>query len=91
MSRAAVVFVGAAAAAACGGSETTGGEGDAQVADGDTSDAPSDGSSIVDAQPDQSMLALYGPAPVDASADVDAGVIPIYGSAIIEGGILPKG
>jgi hypothetical protein len=96
MSRAAVLFVGAAAAAGCGGVETTAGGSDAQASDDErSSDATSDATGVVDAPEDQSMIALYGPAPVDAApvdaAAIDAGMIPIYGSAIIEGGILPKG
>lgn len=87
LSRAAVLFVGAAAAAACGGStapEPGPGGGDAQA------DAPADAPAATDGSSpeDGSIIVLYGPAPVDAGRDAtfDAQPVPIYGSGVVDSG-----
>ncbi len=76
LSRAAILFVGAAAAVACGGTETTGGSGDAAAThDGSSSDSGYDGPGV-----------LYGPAMVDASQDADGGPVAAYGPGPVDSG-----
>jgi hypothetical protein len=84
MSRAAILFVGATAAAACGGStETgTGSSGDASTHEDGSA---ADGSGI------DGAVVLYGPAPFDASVDhsVDAspdGPVAAYGPGPVDSG-----
>src|SRR5437879_709996 len=77
LSRAAILFVGATAAAACGGSESTGGgNGDAATDANQNGDGSTDG-----------PVALYGPAPVDGGMDAsDSGSVVLYGPAPVDGG-----
>ena len=100
LSRAAVLFVGASVAAACGGVESTsqtGGSADAQ-ADGDQGDAAGQiDAHQRDGEDDHAVIALYGPAIIDAGEDGEGGNVhegggvPIYGSAVIDSGKGGKG
>jgi len=79
ISRAAILFVGATAAAACGGS-TESGSGDASAHDGSGADSAYDGAVV-----------LYGPAPFDASRDSNAdasadGPVAAYGPGPVDSG-----
>jgi hypothetical protein len=86
LSRAAILFVGATAAAACGGSTdepTTSDastQNDGSARDGSAADSAIDG-----------PLVLYGPAPIDASVqdsavDADSGPVAAYGPGPIDSG-----
>jgi len=81
ISRAALLFVGAAVAAACSGSETTSSGGSDASGDVGADVGASDGSTF------DSPVALYGPAPVDASPDTsDGGIIAAYGPPPVDSG-----
>jgi hypothetical protein len=95
LSRAAVLFVGATAAASCGGiaggSDSDGGSigvlyGPAPIRDSGSTDASPDSGPTDAAQDanDDQLLVLYGPAPVDSGPDLDAA--PDEGSDAAEKG-----
>jgi len=85
LTRAALLFAGATALAACGGKEDT-------VPNGGASSSGSSGSSS--GSSGEGPVAVYGPAPVDASVDdaadasdeQDAGPVALYGPAPVDAG-----
>jgi hypothetical protein len=90
MSRAAILFAGAAVGIACGGSTVTGETGDASPGNDGEADV------AVDAAKDGNPVAMYGPAPVDSGVrdtaadegtDADSGgVLVMYGPAPVDSG-----
>jgi hypothetical protein len=87
LSRAAVLFVGATAAASCGGTADATGTSDA-AAD-TTTDAANDAAvDAGDGGDGGGPVALYGPAPIDVGHDAaeDSGLAPMYGPATVDAG-----
>jgi hypothetical protein len=88
LTRAAILFVGAAAAAACDGAVEPGDDA------GNVADASSDVSSSDAARDDGNPVALYGPVPVDASPAKDSaaddadtgGPVALYGPVPVDSG-----